>query len=92
MLNLLSIRKGDFVICCEGETIRGVVKITSDIKYDFQNPNLYEYAQCIYPVTEWKDVKTNNHGIKLKSMGPVGIDIYHGDVNIQDLFEKDKEA
>ena len=87
MLNLLSIKKGDFVICCEGETIRGIAKITSDVEYDFQNPKLYEYAQCIYPVTAWKEVTTKNHGIKLKSMGPVGIDIYHGDVDIQYLFE-----
>lgn len=88
MLNLLSIKKGDFVICCEGETIRGIAKITTDVKYDFQNPELYEYAQCIFPVTEWKDITTTNHGIKLKAMGPVGINLYHGDVSISDLFDK----
>ncbi len=87
LLNLLSIKKGDFVICCEGKTIRGIAKITTDLKYDFQNPELYEYAQCIFPVTKWKDTN-NSHGIKLKTRGPVGINKYGGDVDISSLFDQ----
>jgi hypothetical protein len=87
MLNLLSMNKGDYVICCEGETVKGIAKLSNDIKYDYQNPSLYEYAQAIYPVTDWKDIKSNDHGIKLSAMGPVGILKYGGNVDIPKLYE-----
>lgn len=88
MLNLVSIKNGDYIICCEGETVRGIAQVTTDLEYDFQNPELYEYAQCMFPVTEWKDMTASDHGIKLKAMGPVGINKYHGEANIPDLFER----
>lgn len=88
MLNLVSMEPGDFVICCEGESVRGIAKISTDAKYLFQYQHLYEYAHCIGPVREWKDLQSGNHGIKLKSMGPVGINKYGGDVDIPALFEQ----
>lgn len=87
MLNLVSMKTGDYVICCEGESIRGIAKFTEDVKYHFQNPNLYEYAHCMCPVRDWKDMNSN-HSIKLKAMGPVGINKYRGDVDIPALFEQ----
>jgi hypothetical protein len=47
MLNLLSMKQGDYVICCEGETVRGIAKLSNKVEYDYQNPFLYEYAQAI---------------------------------------------
>ena len=91
LLNLVSFKKGDHVICCEGETVRGIARLSNDVKYhyaNYSNPTLYEYAQTIYPVTDWKDIPNNyNHNIRIKAMGPVGIQRYGGDVNIQELFD-----
>ena len=88
MLNLVSMKPGDFVICCEGESIRGIAKISKNAEYHFQSPHLYEYAQCMCPVSEWKDIDNDNHGIKVKSMGPVGINKYCREVDIPTLFEQ----
>jgi hypothetical protein len=82
ILNLNRINKDDYVIFCEGESVRGIAKITEPLSYNYDNPNLYEYNQAMFPVTEWLDITNNTHGIKLKSMGPVGIQKYGGDPSI----------
>lgn len=87
ILNLNKFSNGDYVICCEGESVRGIAKLTEPVKYHYDNPKLYEYAQVIYPVTTWVDL-TENGKIKIKSMGPVGIQRYGGDVeHIASFFE-----
>lgn len=44
------------VLCTEGESVRGIAKVGVNPKYRYDNGSgLYEYAQTIYPVTEWKD-------------------------------------
>lgn len=88
VLNLTKIKAGDYVICCEGESVRGIAKITEDLSYNFDNPRLYEYNQVVFPVTQWLDINETSHGIKIKSMGPVGIQKYGGDKNtIISLFD-----
>ncbi|SGY97425.1 hypothetical protein [Moritella viscosa] len=89
MLNLNKFKLGDYVICCEGESVKGVAKITEDLSYNYDNPKLYEYNQVVFPVTEWRDITVSSHGIKLKSMGPVGIQKYGGDAStVTSLFGK----
>lgn len=78
LYNLTKFKKGDLVICCEGQTVRGVARLTEHVEYHYDNPKLYEYAQVVYPVTDWVDVD-ENHGIRIKAMGPVGIQKYGGD-------------
>lgn len=78
MLNLLKIKKGDYVICCDGKSVQGVAKITENCSYKYDDSGEYDYSQTISPVTEWRDI-TKPHGIKLKSMGPVGIQEYGGE-------------
>lgn len=89
ILNLSKFQKGDYVICCEGQTVRGVAKLTQPVEYHYDNPRLYEYAQVIYPVTSWVDLSENDEKIKIKSMGPVGIQKYGGDPKyIASFFEE----
>ena len=87
LYNLLDIKKGDYVICCEGEKVKGIAYIEKELKYYFDNANLYEYCQTVFPVTNWKDVKDQSHKISLKSRGPVGIQKYGGNKDyIVNLF------
>ena len=78
ILNLTKFSKDDYVICCEGESVRGIAKLTESVEYHYDNPKLYEYSQVVYPVTSWVDLNDNGN-IKIKSMGPVGIQKYGGD-------------
>lgn len=87
LLNLVKIKPGDYVICCEGIEVKGIAKISKELSYNFDNPKLYEYVHAVFPVTEWSDIIVP-HQIKLSGMGPVGIQIYHGDANhVISLFE-----
>ena len=89
ILNLTKFKKDDYVICCEGESVKGIAHITEELTYNYDNPKLYEYNQVMFPVAEWKDIVDDKHGIKLKSMGPVGIQKYGGDASaITSLFSK----
>ena len=79
ILNLLKFRENDLVLCTEGESVKGIAKLGADPKYRYDNgAELYEYAQTIYPVTEWKDWDVGLAGPppSTKAMGPVGIDRY----------------
>ncbi len=91
ILNLVSIKDGDYVICCEGETIRGIAKVAQNSSYKFRDPYQFDYAHAMGPVSEWQEIVSDDHGIKIASMGPVGINYYHGDVDIPALFEKYKK-
>lgn len=87
ILNLIKFSKGDYVICCEGESVRGIAKLTETVKYHYDNPKLYEYSQVIYPITNWVDLD-ENYDIRIKSMGPVGIQKYGGNSEyIASFFE-----
>jgi len=87
ILNLTKFSKGDYVICCEGETVKGIAKITEELSYYYDNSKLYEYAQTVYPVKKWKDVKMG-HKIKIKSRGPNGIQKYGGNkLDVTSLFD-----
>ena len=72
---------------CLAKTIKGIAKITKKVCYHFSKHNLYEYAHTIYPVGEWKDVPKTDTRIKLKSMGPVGIQKYGNEVDIPKMFD-----
>jgi len=85
ILNLLKISKGDFILCTEGESIKGIAKVVVHPQYrDDNGSGQYEYAQTIYPVTDWKDWDFQKAGNPppVKSMGPVGINYYGGDKQV----------
>ena len=85
ILNLLKFRENDLVLCTEGQTVKGIAKVGSNPKYRYDNGDgLYEYAQTISPIVEWKDWDTNLAGQPptTKAMGPVGINHYGGDEQI----------
>ena len=85
ILNLLKFREGDLVLCTEGESVMGIAKVGANPKYRYDNGSgLHEYAQTIYPVTEWKDWDVNLAGKppSTKAMGPVGINHYGGDKQV----------
>jgi hypothetical protein len=85
ILNLLKFRENDLVLCTEGQTVKGIAKVGANPKYRYDNGDgLYEYAQTISPIAEWKDWDTNLAGPPppTKAMGPVGINHYGGDEQI----------
>jgi len=74
--NLIKFKEGDLVVCTEGRSIMGIAKVGKDPKYNFDDGDgRYEYAQTIYPVTEWQDWDTTIVGTPPSSgtMGPNGI-------------------
>jgi len=81
ILNLLKFRENDLVLCTEGVSVKGIAKLGADLKYRYDNgAGLYEYAQTIYPVTEWKDWDVGLAGPRppTKARGPAGINRYGG--------------
>ena len=85
LLNLLKFSKNDLVLCTEGETVKGIAKISKKPEYYYDSgAGLYEYAQTINPVTEWKDWDEEIAGTppSTKAMGPVGINFYGGDKQV----------
>ncbi len=92
ILNLLDFREDDYVLCTEGETVKGIAKVGPAPKYRYDNgAGSFEYAQTIYPVTEWKDWNVQLAGPPppTKAMGPVGINHYGGgEQDIEDAWRK----
>ena len=74
--NLMNLKEGDLVVCTEGTTVRGIAKVGESPKYRFDNGNgLYEYAQTISPISQWKDwnEKVAGDPPSTGTMGPTGI-------------------
>ncbi|MGB3919264.1 MAG: hypothetical protein WBL07_17660 [Thiothrix litoralis] len=91
ILNLLKFRENDIVICTEGTTVMGMAKVGKNPQYRYDNGDgKYEYAQTIYPVSEWKDWNTKIVTPPTTStMGPVGINRYgKNNQEIMDAWEK----
>ena len=83
--NLLKISKGDFVLCTEGECLRGIARMHQNPNYRYDNgAGYFEYAQTVYPVTEWKEWDSDIVGEQpaIKAMGPVGINHYNADEEV----------
>ena len=74
--NLVSFKEGDLVVCTEGRSVKGIAKVGENPKYRYDNGGgLYEYAQTISPVSQWKDWDNTVVGVPpdTGTMGPVGI-------------------
>ncbi len=85
ILNLLKFRENDLVLCTEGVSVKGIAKLGANPKYRYDNgAGLYEYAQTISPVAEWKDWDVGLAGPppSTSAMGPVGITHYGGTQDI----------
>lgn len=91
ILNLLKMRQSDLVLCTEGETVKGIAKITSEPKYRYDDGGgQYEYAQTIFPITDWVDWDESVVSLPTTAArGPVGINRFNGDKQaILDAYEK----
>ena len=80
MKNLLSIKEGDAVVCCEGTKARGIAVITKPVKYFFYNNKTnivyFEYANTIGPVEadQWIDLTDDDSkSIRVGAKGVPGI-------------------
>jgi len=74
--NLIRFKEGDLVVCTEGREVKGIARVGKNPKYKFDDGSgLYNYAQTMYPVTEWKDWNNAIVGAPPESgtMGPIGI-------------------
>ena len=90
--NLINFDEGDLVVCTEGRSVKGIAKVGKDPEYRFDDGGgLYEYAQTIYPVTEWRDwdVKIAGTPPDTGTMGPIGITHMNKDSQrVIDAWEK----
>ena len=69
------------VLCTEGRIVKGIAKITSEPNYRFDDGGgQYEYAQTIFPVTDWVDWDESVVAApSTAGQGPVGIERFNGD-------------
>ncbi|OQB47424.1 MAG: hypothetical protein BWY02_02136 [bacterium ADurb.Bin157] len=91
ILNLLKMQQNDLVLCTEGTTVKGIAKITSEPQYRYDDGGgSYEYAQTIFPVTDWVDWDESVVAPPSTSTrGPAGIQQFQGDKQaILDAYEK----
>ena len=83
--NLISFKEGDLVVCTEGRNVIGIAEVGKNPKYRFDNGSgLYEYAQTISPINEWKDWDVKIAGVppNTGTMGPIGITHVNKDKNL----------
>ena len=84
MQNLLSIKEGDAVVCCEGIKARGIAVILKTVKYFFYNNKTniiyFEYANTIGPIeaNQWIDLtEEESKSISVGAQGVPGITKCH---------------
>ncbi|MCI5129323.1 MAG: hypothetical protein D3907_12695 [Candidatus Electrothrix sp. AUS3] len=92
ILNLLKFREGNLVVCTEGTSVKGIARVGANPTYRYDNgAGQHEYAQTIYPITEWKDWNKDIAGEPphTGSMGPNGVVHYGRDKQVVlDAWEK----
>lgn len=84
MQNLLSIKEGDAVVCCEGIKTKGIAVITKPVKYFFYNNKTnivyFEYANTVGPIgkDQWIDLtEEESKNIGVGAQGVPGITKCH---------------